>query len=116
MAPAICRQGGAWFASFGRERERERNSGTKLLNISGHVSTPCTAEEEMSFPLRELIERHTGEVCLQFTSVLLLVYFMRCCHNFLSPFVLLVQKEKGWLGQSIRNNPSPFVLRCFDGF
>ncbi|KAF3839695.1 hypothetical protein F7725_018412 [Dissostichus mawsoni] len=50
--------GGAWFASFGRER----NSGTKLFNISGHVNTPCTVEEEMSIPLRELIERHAGGV------------------------------------------------------
>ncbi|XP_043971909.1 NADH dehydrogenase [ubiquinone] flavoprotein 1, mitochondrial-like isoform X1 [Gambusia affinis] len=58
VAPAICRRGGAWFASFGRER----NSGTKLFNISGHVNFPCTVEEEMSIPLRELIERHAG-VC-----------------------------------------------------
>lgn len=56
MAPEICRRGGTWFASFGRER----NSGTKLFNISGHVNTPCTVEEEMSIPLRELIERHAG--------------------------------------------------------
>ncbi|MEQ2193868.1 hypothetical protein XENOCAPTIV_016538 [Xenoophorus captivus] len=39
---------------------RERNSGTKLFNISGHVNFPCTVEEEMSIPLRELIERHAG--------------------------------------------------------
>ncbi|KAM9782808.1 NADH dehydrogenase [ubiquinone] flavoprotein 1, mitochondrial-like [Neosynchiropus ocellatus] len=58
VAPAICRRGGAWFASFGRER----NSGTKLFNISGHVNMPCTVEEEMSIPLRELIERHAGGV------------------------------------------------------
>ncbi|TKS82134.1 NADH dehydrogenase [ubiquinone] flavoprotein 1, mitochondrial [Collichthys lucidus] len=58
VAPQICRRGGAWFASFGRER----NSGTKLFNISGHVNTPCTVEEEMSIPLRELIERHAGGV------------------------------------------------------
>ncbi|XP_061531455.1 LOW QUALITY PROTEIN: NADH dehydrogenase [ubiquinone] flavoprotein 1, mitochondrial-like [Phycodurus eques] len=58
VAPDICRRGGAWFASFGRER----NAGTKLFNISGHVNTPCTVEEEMSIPLRELIERHAGGV------------------------------------------------------
>lgn len=58
VAPAICRRGGAWFASFGRTR----NSGTKLFNISGHVNTPCTVEEEMSIPLKELIERHAGGV------------------------------------------------------
>lgn len=58
VAPAICRRGGKWFASFGRPR----NSGTKLFNISGHVNYPCTVEEEMSIPLRELIERHAGGV------------------------------------------------------
>ena len=57
MSPTICRRGGAGFASFGRER----NSGTKLFNISGHVNNPCTVEEEMSVPLKELIEKHAGE-------------------------------------------------------
>ncbi|EDW63612.1 NADH dehydrogenase [ubiquinone] flavoprotein 1, mitochondrial [Drosophila virilis] len=58
VAPTICRRGGNWFASFGRTR----NSGTKLFNISGHVNNPCTVEEEMSIPLKELIERHCGGV------------------------------------------------------
>lgn len=58
VAPAICRRGGEWFASFGRERNR----GTKLFNISGHVNNPCTVEEEMSIPLKDLIERHAGGV------------------------------------------------------
>ena len=46
------------FAGFGRKN----NTGTKLFNISGHVNAPCTVEEEMSIPLRELIERHAGGV------------------------------------------------------
>merc|ERR1719433_1910938 len=58
VAPTICRRGGTWFASFGRPR----NTGTKLFNISGHVNNPCTVEEEMSIPLRELIELHAGGV------------------------------------------------------
>jgi NADH dehydrogenase (ubiquinone) flavoprotein 1 len=58
VSPTICRRGGTWFASFGRERNR----GTKLFNISGHVNNPCTVEEEMSIPLRDLIERHAGGV------------------------------------------------------
>jgi len=58
VAPTICRRGGEWFAGFGRQR----NSGTKLFNISGHVNNPCTVEEEMSIPLKELIERHCGGV------------------------------------------------------
>lgn len=56
VAPTICRRGGSWFVGFGRER----NSGTKLFNISGHVNHPCTVEEEMSVPLKDLIERHAG--------------------------------------------------------
>ncbi|XP_021922027.1 NADH dehydrogenase [ubiquinone] flavoprotein 1, mitochondrial isoform X1 [Zootermopsis nevadensis] len=58
VAPTICRRGGSWFVSFGRPR----NSGTKLFNISGHVVNPCTVEEEMSIPLKELIELHSGGV------------------------------------------------------
>merc|ERR1719422_111985 len=58
VAPTICRRGGTWFAGLGRERNR----GTKLFNISGHVNNPTTVEEEMSIPLRELIERHAGGV------------------------------------------------------
>ncbi|KAK9244635.1 hypothetical protein V1506DRAFT_540754 [Lipomyces tetrasporus] len=58
VAPTICRRGGSWFASFGRER----NQGTKLFCISGHVNEPCTVEEEMSIPLRELLEKHCGGV------------------------------------------------------
>ncbi|CAH8630968.1 unnamed protein product [Schistosoma haematobium] len=58
VSPTICRRGGDWFASFGRERNR----GTKLFNISGHVNNPCTVEEEMSIPMRDLIERHAGGV------------------------------------------------------
>ncbi len=58
VAPTILRRGAAWFAALGREK----NSGTKLFNISGHVNNPCTVEEEMSIPLRELIEKHAGGV------------------------------------------------------
>ncbi|KAI9018940.1 NADH dehydrogenase flavoprotein 1 mitochondrial precursor [Hyaloraphidium curvatum] len=57
-APTIMRRGADWFASFGRERNR----GTKLFAISGHVNEPCVVEEEMSIPLKELIERHAGGV------------------------------------------------------
>lgn len=58
VAPTICRRTGAWFAGMGRAR----NSGTKLFCISGHVNKPCTVEEEMSIPLKELIEKHAGGV------------------------------------------------------
>jgi len=42
--------------------EEKNNEGTKLYAISGHVNNPCVIEEEMSIPLRELIERHCGGV------------------------------------------------------
>ncbi|MCW5696661.1 MAG: NADH-quinone oxidoreductase subunit NuoF [Bauldia sp.] len=58
VAPTILRRGGAWFAGIGRPN----NTGTKLFCISGHVNRPCTVEEEMGIPLRELIERHCGGV------------------------------------------------------
>ena len=58
VAPTIVRRGANWFNSFGRER----NAGTKLFCISGHVNNPCTVEEEMSIPLKELIDKHAGGV------------------------------------------------------
>jgi NADH dehydrogenase (ubiquinone) flavoprotein 1 len=58
VIPTICRRSGSWFAQFGREN----NHGTKLFAISGNVNKPCVVEEEMSIPLRELIDRHCGGV------------------------------------------------------
>jgi NADH-quinone oxidoreductase subunit F len=58
VVPEIMRRGAAWFSSLGRPN----NTGTKLFCISGHVNLPCTVEEEMGIPLRELIERHAGGV------------------------------------------------------
>jgi NADH:ubiquinone oxidoreductase subunit F (NADH-binding) len=37
----------------------------QLFNISGNVNNPCTVEEEMSIPLKELIERHAGGVLIR---------------------------------------------------
>jgi NADH:ubiquinone oxidoreductase subunit F (NADH-binding) len=54
----ILKRGAAWFASFGRPK----NSGTKIYCISGHVNQPCTVEDAMSIPLKELIEKHAGGV------------------------------------------------------
>ena len=54
----ILRRGAGWFKSFGREN----NAGTKLFCISGHVNKPCNVEEEMSIPLRTLIDTHCGGV------------------------------------------------------
>jgi len=56
VVPTILRRGAEWFAGFGRER----NAGTKVFAISGHVNKPCVVEEAMSIPFRELIDRHCG--------------------------------------------------------
>ncbi|WP_061935665.1 NADH-quinone oxidoreductase subunit NuoF [Aureimonas sp. AU22] len=58
VAPTILRRGGGWFAGIGRPN----NTGTKLFSISGHVNQPCTVEESMGIPFRELIDRHCGGV------------------------------------------------------
>jgi NADH-quinone oxidoreductase subunit F len=58
VVPTILRRGPSWFAGLGRER----NTGTKVFCISGHVEKPCNVEEEMGIPLRELIEKHAGGV------------------------------------------------------
>ncbi len=58
VAPTILRRGASWFAGFGRAK----NAGTKIFCLQGHVNKPCNVEEEMSIPLRELIDRHAGGV------------------------------------------------------
>lgn len=57
--PDILKRGGEWFAGFGKD---EKNTGTKLFCISGHVNEPCVVEEEMGISLKELIEKHAGGV------------------------------------------------------
>jgi len=59
VAPTILRRGGKWFASLGSD---EKNTGTKVFCISGHVNNPCNVEEEMGIPMRTLIEEHAGGV------------------------------------------------------
>ena len=58
VAGTILRRGAQWFSSFGRER----NVGTKIFSISGHVNKPCNIEEAMSIPMKTLIETHAGGV------------------------------------------------------
>ncbi|NBX52070.1 MAG: NADH-quinone oxidoreductase subunit NuoF [Proteobacteria bacterium] len=58
VVPEILRRSASWFASLGREK----NTGTKIFCISGHVNNPCNVEEEMGIPLKELIEKHAGGV------------------------------------------------------
>ena len=58
VVPEILRRGFAWFAGIGREKNR----GTKVFCLSGHINNPCNVEEAMSIPLKELIEKHGGGV------------------------------------------------------
>ena len=58
VVPTILRRGSKWFSSLGKPN----NTGTKVFCISGHVNKPCNVEEEMSIPLKELIEKHAGGV------------------------------------------------------
>jgi len=58
VCPTIIRRGAEWFKKFGRDN----NAGTKVFCISGHVERPCNVEEEMSVPLKTLIETHCGGV------------------------------------------------------
>ena len=58
VVPEILRRGVDWWTGLGPERNR----GTKLFCISGHVERPCNVEEEMGIPLRELLDKHAGGV------------------------------------------------------
>jgi NADH-quinone oxidoreductase subunit F len=58
VIPEILRRKPSWFAGLGREK----NTGTKIFCISGHVNKPCNVEEEMGISLKELIEKHAGGV------------------------------------------------------
>nr|CAH8867427.1 unnamed protein product [Trichobilharzia regenti] len=117
VSPTICRRGGDWFASFGRERNR----GTKLFNISGHVNNPCTVEEEMSIPMRDLIERHAGGVIGGWDNLLAVIpggsstplLPKDVCSTVLMDFDALVQANSG-LGTAalIVMNKSADVVKC----
>jgi NADH-quinone oxidoreductase subunit F len=58
VVPTILRRGPAWFAGIGRDK----NQGTKLFQISGHVNTPTVVEEAMGISFRELIDKHAGGI------------------------------------------------------
>jgi NADH-quinone oxidoreductase subunit F len=58
VVPTILRRGAEWWAGIGNPK----NEGTKLFQLSGHVNCPCTVEESMGIPFRELIDRHGGGI------------------------------------------------------
>jgi len=56
--PDIIRKGAKWFLTIGPER----NNGTKIYGISGHVNKPGVYELPMGTSLRELIFEHAGGI------------------------------------------------------
>jgi NADH-quinone oxidoreductase subunit F len=56
--PHIVRNGAEWFAGIGRER----NTGTRLFGVSGHIVRPGIYEFPMGITLRELIYEHCGGI------------------------------------------------------
>jgi len=56
--PHIINNGADWFAGIGTER----NTGTRLFGVSGHVKKPGVYEFPMGIVLRELIYDHCGGI------------------------------------------------------
>jgi NADH-quinone oxidoreductase subunit F len=56
--PHIIRNGAEWFSGIGVDR----NTGTRLFGVSGHVRKPGVYEFPMGISLRELIYDHCGGV------------------------------------------------------
>ncbi len=56
--PHIIRNGPEWFSSIGSER----NTGTRLFGVSGHVVRTGVYEFPMGIPLREIIYDHCGGI------------------------------------------------------
>lgn len=56
--PHIISNGAEWFAGIGSDR----NTGTRLFGVSGHVERPGVYEFPMGITLRELIYEHCGGI------------------------------------------------------
>ncbi|BBB32778.1 NADH-quinone oxidoreductase subunit F [Thermotomaculum hydrothermale] len=56
--PDIIKKGADWFLSIGPEK----NNGTKIYAVSGHVNNPGVFELPMGTPLREIIYEHAGGI------------------------------------------------------
>ena len=99
VVPTILRRGVEWFAGLGREK----NVGTKLFCISGHVNNPCNVEEEMGIPLKDLIEKHAGGVVGGWDNLLAVIpggSSVRCipksiCDDILMDFDSLMAVKSG---------------------
>ena len=99
VVPTILRRGPEWFASFGRPKNR----GTKIFCISGNVVNPCNVEEEMSIPLKELIETHAGGVIGGWDNLQAIIpggssmplLPKKVCDNILMDFDALIEAKSG---------------------
>jgi NADH-quinone oxidoreductase subunit F len=56
--PHIIKNGGEWYARFGPEK----NGGTRIFSVSGHVRSPGNYEVPMGTTLRTLIEDFAGGI------------------------------------------------------
>ncbi len=56
--PEIIRKGADWFLTIGPDK----NNGTKIYAVSGHVNNPGVFELPMGTPLREIIFEHAGGI------------------------------------------------------
>jgi len=56
--PHIVNNGAEWYAGIGKER----NTGTRLFGVSGHVVRPGVYEFPLGITLRELIYEHCGGI------------------------------------------------------
>uniref|UniRef100_A0A1I8B214 NADH_4Fe-4S domain-containing protein n=1 Tax=Meloidogyne hapla TaxID=6305 RepID=A0A1I8B214_MELHA len=94
---------------------------TNLFCISGHVNEPTTVEEEMSIPLRDLIERHAGGVIGGWDNLLGIipggssvpVIPKSICDDVLMDFDALIKVESG-LGTAavIVMNKQCDIVKC----
>ncbi len=56
--PEIIKKGADWFLTIGPDK----NNGTKIYAVSGHVNNPGVFELPMGTPLREIIYEHAGGI------------------------------------------------------
>lgn len=117
VIPNIMRRGSKWFSSFGRKN----NSGTKLFCISGNVNNPCTVEEEMSIPLRELIEKHAGGIQGDWDNLLAVIpggssvrmLNKKDCEDVLMDYDSLKERKSGLgTGGVIVMNKQTDIIKC----
>jgi len=55
--PAIMRNGAEWFMKLGKD---EKNGGTKIFSVTGHVAKPGNFEVPLGISFRELLELAGG--------------------------------------------------------